>query len=73
MQLTQAGDSLRKVLNDWMQFGASAGNVANIRARLSVAYNSSNADTLLSGNGLDWFWYTYGRDSTNRTATDLLN
>jgi hypothetical protein len=38
-----------------------------------VAFNSSHANTLTAGSGLDWFWETYAKDSTNRKATDLLN
>jgi hypothetical protein len=73
VQLTQSGDSLNQVLNDWIQYGNSAANVANIRSRLTVTYNSSNANTLHAGSGLDWFWYTYANDSINKKATDLLN
>ena len=71
--LTRSGDSLRQVLNDWTQYGAAAANVADIRSRLAVTYNNSNANILNAGSGLDWFWYTYAKDSTNRKATDLLN
>jgi hypothetical protein len=35
--------------------------------------NTTNANTLDAGRGLDWFWVIYGNDSTNRKATDLLN
>ena len=73
MQLTQSGDSLRQVLNDWVQYGDLAANVASIRSRLAVTDNSSHANTLDAGSGLDWFWYTYAKDSTNRKPTDLLN
>jgi Ca2+-binding RTX toxin-like protein len=73
VQLTQSGDSLNQVLNDWVLYGNSAANVASIRNRLAVTYNNSNANTLNAGTGLDWFWYTYAKDSTNRKATDLLN
>jgi Ca2+-binding RTX toxin-like protein len=73
VQLTQSGDSLRQVLNDWTQYGALAANVASIRARLKVTYNTSYANTLDAGSSLDWFWEIYGKDSTNRKATDLLN
>jgi hypothetical protein len=73
LQLTQPGDSLRQVLNDWMQFGALSTNVASIRSRLAVTYNTTNANTLDAGSGLDWFWVIYAKDSTNRKPTDLLN
>jgi Ca2+-binding RTX toxin-like protein len=69
--LTQSGDTLHQVLSDWIQSGKAA--AANIRARLAVTYNSSHANTLTAGSGLDWFWETYSQDKTNRKATDLLN
>ncbi len=73
VQLTQSGDSLRQVLDDWIDYGTQAANVASIRARLNVTYNTSYANTLDAGNGVDWFWESYGKDRTNRRATDLLN
>jgi hypothetical protein len=69
--LTNSNDSLRQVLNDWMSLGAS--DAASIRSRLSVTDNSSHANVLLAGTGLDWFWETYAKDVTDRTLTDLLN
>jgi hypothetical protein len=72
-RLTSSSDSLRQVLNDWAQDGALAANVASIRSRLAVTYNSTNANTLNAGSGLDWFWGTFALDSTNRKPTDLLN
>jgi Ca2+-binding RTX toxin-like protein len=71
--LTQAGDSLSQILNDWTTYGATASNIASIRARLAVTDNTAYANALKAGSGLDWFWYTYGRDSSNRKLTDLLN
>jgi hypothetical protein len=71
VQLSQSGDTLQQVLEDWVLHGKSY--VANIRSRLAVTYNSSHANTLDGGRGLDWFWYTYAKDKTNRKATDLLN
>jgi len=73
VQLTQSGDSLRQVLDDWVQYGDLAANVASIRSRLAVTYNSDHANTLDAGSGLDWFWYTYAKDSTDSKPTDLLN
>jgi hypothetical protein len=73
VQLTQSGDSLRQVLDDWILYGNQAANVASIRSRLAVTYNSKHANTLDAGSGLDWFWYTYAKDKTNRKKTDLLN
>jgi Ca2+-binding RTX toxin-like protein len=72
-QLTQSGDSLRAVLDDWIHHGKSAANVASIRQRLAVTYNHTYANTLKAGSGLDWFWYTYGRDSANPKGTDVRN
>jgi hypothetical protein len=28
---------------------------------------------MLAGGGLDWFWETYSKDTTNHKSTDLLN
>jgi hypothetical protein len=73
VQLTQSGDSLAQVLRDWTQYGATAANVASIRSRLKVIDNTTNANTLKAGSGLDWFWETFAQDTTNRKATDMLN
>jgi hypothetical protein len=59
------------VLDDWTRQGKSAANLASIRRRLLVTYNSSHANTLKAGSGLDWFWYTYSRNSTNCKASDV--
>jgi probable HAF family extracellular repeat protein len=72
-RLTQSGDSLRGVLNDWQLHGDRAANVARIRARLRVTDNTTSANTLRAGSGLDWFFETSESDSTNRKPTDLLN
>ena len=58
VQLTQSGDSLQQVLDDWVEYGDLAADVASIRSRLAVTYNTSYANTLDAGSGLDWFWYT---------------
>jgi hypothetical protein len=71
--LSQGGDSLTQVLNDWVAHGASAANVASIRSRLVVTYNTSHANTIQAGGGVDWFWATYAKTTTNRKRTDLLN
>jgi hypothetical protein len=73
--LTQSGDSLRQVLTDWISYlpTPTQANIANIRSRLHMTYNTSHANTLLAGSGLDWFWETYAKDTTNRKASDLLN
>ena len=73
VQLTTPGDSLRQVLGDWTAFGATPANVASIRARLKVTYNTTSKNQLHAGSGLDWFWYTNSMDQVNRKATDLLN
>jgi hypothetical protein len=70
---TQSGDSLRQVLDDWAQYGALAADVASIRSRRAVTYNTSNVNTLDAGGGLDWYWVSFTKDSTNRKVTDLLN
>ncbi len=71
--LTKSGDSLTAVLSDWTQIGGVSTNVASIRSRLTVTDNSGNANMMVAGSGLDWFWETFGQDMTNRKATDLLN
>ena len=66
--------TLDQVLADWVQYGNTAGNVSTIRALLGkVTYNSTSANKLQAGSGLDWFWETFAKDQTNRKATDLLN
>jgi Ca2+-binding RTX toxin-like protein len=70
---TKPGDSLLAVLNSWIAGGSSSANVANIRSRIKVTDNTTNANTLKAGTGLDWFWYTDASDVTNRKVTDLLN
>jgi hypothetical protein len=52
---------------DWVLGGASPANVLNIRSRLRVTFNSSHANHVSAGSGLDWFWATYAE------ATDLLD
>jgi hypothetical protein len=66
-------DSLRQVLTDWIFGGKSSSNVAGIRSRLHVTFNTSHANKFTAGKGLDWFWATYAKDSINRKPTDLLN
>jgi hypothetical protein len=73
VQLTQNSDTLFQVLSDWITYGASAANVAGIRSRLKVTYNTTASNTLKAGHGLDWFWEIYGQDHTNRKLSDLLN
>ena len=65
--------TLDQILSEWMLCGSGA--ASDIRNKLDaiVTYNTSNANTLQAGNGLDWFWTTYAPDHTNRKATDLLN
>jgi Ca2+-binding RTX toxin-like protein len=73
VQLANPGDSLTQVLNDWITNGAAAANVAGIRSRLTVTYNTTNKNRLHAGKGLDWFWFTDALDQVNRKPTDLLN
>lgn len=67
------GDSLSQVLSEWMLYGASPTQVADIRSRLHVTYDAHHANHLSAGSGLDWFWVMYGQDTTNKKLTDLLN
>jgi Ca2+-binding RTX toxin-like protein len=71
VQLSLNGDTLAKVLSDWMQYGSA--DAASLRARLHVTDNTSDANTLTAGSGRDWFWETDAQDHTNRKVTDLLN
>jgi hypothetical protein len=73
VQLTQTGDSLRQVLDDWIQNGSQPANVASIRSRLRVTFNTDDANKLLAGSGLDWFWATDAQDHMNIKPTDLRN
>ena len=69
-------DTLAKVLADWMndnESGVTLSEIAAIRQRLKVTYNTNQANTIDAGSGLDWFWETYSHDQTNRKPTDLLN
>jgi hypothetical protein len=73
VQLTSATDTFQSVLSAWVTGVSSPTNLANIRSRLKVNYNTTNTDTVQAGSGPDWFWYTDIKDSVNRKATDLLN
>jgi hypothetical protein len=73
VQLTQSGDSLRQVFDDWTMHGAQAANVADIRSRLLVTCNIHFANTLHTGSGLDWFWATDTQDNLNAQSIDLRN
>jgi Ca2+-binding RTX toxin-like protein len=73
VQLTQSGDALRQVLDDWIEYGAQAVTVASIRSRLIVMYNTHYANGLHAGSGLDWFWATDSHDCLKAKPTDLRN
>jgi hypothetical protein len=68
VQLSQ--NALGQVLGDWM-----TGDDADVQSILSgaITYNKTNANTLLAGKGLDWFWATYAKDKINNKPGDLLN
>ena len=40
---------------------------------INVPVPFSCPNTMKAGSGLDWFWCTYAKDSTNRKATDVLD
>ncbi len=71
VRLTQAGDTLSAVLDEFMAEGASA--AGNIRSRLLITYNNSHINTMLAGSGLDWFFATDSSDTLNVKKTDLRN
>ncbi len=66
--VVNAGDSLRKILNDW-----NASPTTLVNQRLKVVYNSSYPNSLKAGSGRDWFFYTYPKTTSNKKATDRLN
>jgi hypothetical protein len=70
VQLTQSGDSLRQVFDDWIAYGDQ---IADIRSRLLVTCNTHYANTPHAGSGLDWFWATDTQDNPNAKRTDLWN
>jgi Ca2+-binding RTX toxin-like protein len=65
--LTHSGDSLRQVLSDWISCvtngPTNSNNPTTISNRLQVTDNTSHANTLLAGSGLDWFWETYSKEA----------
>ena len=71
VQLAQTNDSLRQLLNDWIRLGSSPANVANIRARMIVTFNTRSLTRLNAGAGLDWFWEADAQ--TDRKPTDELD
>jgi Ca2+-binding RTX toxin-like protein len=73
VQLTQSGDTLGQVLADWIQYGNQAANVASIRSRMHVTFNTNHANNINAGGGLDWFWATYAADHINSNSADLRN
>jgi Ca2+-binding RTX toxin-like protein len=50
-------DSLRKILSDWVTYGATAANMADIRSRIAVTYSTGSGRQLTGGTGNDWFFY----------------
>jgi streptogramin lyase len=68
---TLNGATLTQILDEWILDGKAAASL--IRTQMSVTDNTSHANSLTAGSGLDWFWYTYSKDSTNRKSTDLWN
>jgi Ca2+-binding RTX toxin-like protein len=64
--------ALDAILIEWVQSSSNAGDIRNKLQGL-VTYNTTNANTLQAGSGLDWFWANYAKDSLNKKSTDLLN
>ena len=69
--VTHSGDSLRRVLNDWVA-NPTASKQAAIRSRFTVTYNSTYPNHLSAGSGIDWFFYKPPTTS-NKKSTDCLN
>jgi hypothetical protein len=67
--------ALINLLAEWIALGTTAAAQSDIRSGLSgaITYNSTHANTLDAGSGLDWFWEKYAQDKTNKKAGDLLN
>jgi hypothetical protein len=65
--------ALDAILAEWMQYGSSHASDIDSQLDAITTYNSSYANTLLAGGGLDWFWATYANDKLNPKVTDLLN
>jgi predicted outer membrane repeat protein len=64
--------ALTQALADWVASGKS--DAATIRTLLgTVTLNTTNANTLLAGSGLDWFFAKYAKDTLNNKPTDSLN
>jgi hypothetical protein len=57
----------------WNALQTKSAALAFATERVVDATDSSHANTLDAGSGLDWFWEKYAKDSTNRKATDLVN
>ena len=70
--VVKPNDSFRSILNDWVA-NPAASNQSKIRARFTVNYNTTNANTLTAGTGVDWFFYTYKKTTSNKKKTDFLN
>ena len=58
--------TLSQILNDWIDYGKTKStadyNYIQQTLSASVTYNTEYANTLLAGNGLDWFWATDPHD-----------
>jgi hypothetical protein len=48
---------------------SSRGSAAGPR----LNYNATNANTPTAGSGVNWFFYTYAKTTSNDKKTDFLN
>ena len=69
--VNNSGDSFRKILSDWAA-NPTASNQGAIRQRFTVNYNTTYANTLSAGSGIDRFFYKPPTTS-NKKSTDFLN
>jgi hypothetical protein len=53
--------------------GGNAAAAARIESELAVTYHTKYTNTFLAGSGLDWFWDSYSKDTTNPQPGDLLD
>jgi Ca2+-binding RTX toxin-like protein len=69
--VTLAGDSLRRILDDWAAHPV-ASNQAAIRSRFTVIYNSTYPNALSAGRGIDWSFYQ-SPTTSNKKPPDFRN
>jgi Ca2+-binding RTX toxin-like protein len=64
-------DSLAAILASYVPSQRSS--LVNITSRLQVTFDTTGADNLFGGLGVDWFWTNDALDVTDRLPTEPLN